>query len=262
MNHKLILSLFPGADVLGRGFDRAGFCVVRGPDTLFSQDIRSFFPPPNVFAGIIGGPPCQDFSRARRRPPTGYGLTMLAEFRRLVTQTQPLWFLMENVPGVPDFQVEGYTTQRFNIAASDFGLEQKRNRSFQFGSRDGKELRVPRGTQSQRTKPAALASDGDHGRRRTFAEVCRLQGLPSSFALPGLTRAARFRLVGNACAEPVAYAIAIAISGRDTAPPAKLCPCHCGREVTGKQKAATAACRKRLERSRRSVRAQSHALTN
>jgi hypothetical protein len=28
-NRKLVLSLFPGADLLGRGFESEGFCVVR-----------------------------------------------------------------------------------------------------------------------------------------------------------------------------------------------------------------------------------------
>src|SRR2546427_10071710 len=70
---SLVLSLFPGADLLGRGFEQAGYCVVRGPDTLLGQDIRSFHLVEHAFEGIIGGPPCQDFSRARRRPPSGYG---------------------------------------------------------------------------------------------------------------------------------------------------------------------------------------------
>lgn len=104
--------------MLGRGFELAGYCVVRGPDTLLGQDIRSFKPPPGHFCGVIGGPPCQDFSRARRRPPTGYGLAMLAEFRRVITAAQPEWWLLENVPTVPDQRIEGYFVQRFNVFAA------------------------------------------------------------------------------------------------------------------------------------------------
>ncbi len=250
----LVLSLFPGAGLLDRGFERAGFCVVRGPDTLLGQDVRTFTVPAGLITGVIGGPPCQDFSRARRHPPTGYGLQMLAEFRRLITEAQPAWWLMENVPGVPDMLVDRYVTQRFNILASEFRLAQRRNRSFQFGSSDGLKLIIPRVTQSHRTKPAPLASDGDRGRRRSFAEVCELQGLPRTFTLPGLSRRAMFRAVGNGVPVPVAEAIARAITLRGRVPGVP-CPCDCGRVLTGRQLSATPACRKRLERSRRG---QSH----
>jgi hypothetical protein len=32
----LVLSLFPGIDLFGRGFEAAGFCVVRGPDLILA----------------------------------------------------------------------------------------------------------------------------------------------------------------------------------------------------------------------------------
>ena len=51
----LILSLFPGIDLLGRGFEAESFAVVRGPDLLWGGDIRSFHVPPGRFDGIIGG---------------------------------------------------------------------------------------------------------------------------------------------------------------------------------------------------------------
>ena len=64
---RLILSLFPGAGLLDRGFEQAGFCVVRGPDTLLGQRIEDFHVPEGHFVGVIGGPPCQDFSLERER---------------------------------------------------------------------------------------------------------------------------------------------------------------------------------------------------
>lgn len=104
MQTHLVLSLFPGIGLLDRAFEEAGFCVVRGPELLWGGDVRRFFPPRGVFAGVIGGPPCQDFSRARRSadPPTGNGVAMLAEFARCVAAAEPDWFLLENVVGVPD----------------------------------------------------------------------------------------------------------------------------------------------------------------
>lgn len=246
----IILSLYPGAGLMDTGFSQAGFSVVRGPDLLLGQDIRSFHIPPGIFTGIIGGPPCQDFSRARRRPPTGYGLEMLDHFRRLVTEGKPLWWLAENVPAVPDIHIPPYTVQRFNLFASEFGLKQKRNRAIQFGSLDGVPLTIPRVAPSHTTlKPAALAHDG----RSNFAELCRLQGLPPGYDLPGLSRTAKIRAVGNGVPVPVAEAIARAIIQRHALQDARVCICGCGRTLTGKsqQQAATPACRKRLERSRK-----------
>lgn len=256
---RLILSLFPGAGLLDRGFEQAGFVVVRGPDTLFGQDIRDFhFPSSAAVAGVVGGPPCQDFSGLRRRAPSGYGQAMLAEFRRVVTEAQPDWWLMENVPRVPDMHIAGYVTQRFNVFASEFGLAQKRNRSFQFGS-DGRKLVLVRGIESQKLKPAVVAKD-EVKRRRNFADLCELQGLPRNFNLPGRSLSAKVQLVGNGVPVPVAYAIACAIRDRSSSVTVTLCECDCGRPVTGKQRLATAACRKRMERRRRSMshRAASH----
>lgn len=251
---KLILSLFPGADLLGRGFELAGYCVVRGPDTLLGQSVEDFHAPfgsnGTGFEGIIGGPPCQDFSRARRRPPTGHGRAMLREFARVVTEFGPDWWVMENVPGVPSLQIHGFTVQRFNVFAAECGLAQSRNRAFQFGSRDGQKL-VLRRTMSQFKKlaPTVLANDG----RRNFAALCELQGLPRAFDMSGLSRTAKYRAVGNGVPVPMARLVAEAIRDRGVTD-ARLCACDCGRPVMGKQVTATAACRKRIERSRRQPR--------
>lgn len=247
----LILSLFPGAGLLDHGFGEAGYCVVRGPDTLLGQRIEDFHFVPGYVTGIIGGPPCQDFSRARRRPPSGYGARMLAEYSRVVIEAQPAWWLMENVPQVPDVHIAGYVTQRFNVFAWEFGCRQSRNRSFQFGSRDGIPLVLGRRSQSHfgRLASAVMARDG----RRNFADLCELQGLPRSFDLPGLSRSAKYRAVGNGVPIPVARGVAEAIRDRQVTHSFRLCACGCGRLLTGppRQQSATAACRKRLERSRR-----------
>ena len=158
----LILSLFPGIDLLGRGFEEKGFSVVRGPDLIYGGDIRSFHVPTGRFDGVIGGPPCQDFSKARRTSPTGYGLEMLTEFRRIVMEASPQWWLMENVPQVPDCKIPGYNHYRIDLNAKDCGMRQNRHRHFQFGDKSGK---VPNVTRWQ--SPAidlshcCLASEGN-----------------------------------------------------------------------------------------------------
>lgn len=247
----LVLSLFPGIDLFGRGFELEGYCVVRGPDLIFGGDIRQFHPPPGRFDGIIGGPPCQDFSSLRRSAPTGNGLAMLFEFVRCVEAAQPSWWLMENVPGVPDIRPQGYRVQRFDLRANECGMTQQRLRHFQFGSNCDEVLLLNRDERQIVTQPAALASAGTHKERRGWAEFCESQGLPTDFDLPSFTLAAKYQAVGNGVPIPMARFVAWAI--RDARYPAQLitlCVCGCGRSVQGKQTHALAACRKRMQRRR------------
>ncbi len=240
-------------DLLGRGFEAEGFCVVRGPDILWGGDIREFNPPAGVFAGIIGGPPCQDFSSARRSEPTGYGVEMLAEYVRVVMAAAPEWFLMENVPGCPAVDVPGFTVQRFFLNAAECGGTQHRNRRFQFGSRDATSL-IPgrRGTPAV-TEAACMAIEGTQRERRTWEKFCELQGLPAGFDLPGWSLAAKYRAVGNGVPVYMAAVISRAVKERHLSRNVTLCRCGCGRAVTGRQLSATPACRKRLERARRAA---------
>lgn len=246
----LVLSLFPGVDLLGRGFEAEGFCVVRGPDPLWGGDIRDFTPPAGRFDGVIGGSPCQDFSRLRRAPPTGYGLAMLAEFVRCVEAATPDWFLLENVPGVPDVAPAGYLVQRFDLRANECGLPQQRLRHFQFGSRSGRVLVLDRPERGAVTEPAAVATEGASTERRSWADFCEVQGLPRSFALPALTLTERYKAVGNGVPVPMAAFVARAIRHQVPTGAVRLCACGCGRRVTGKAASAEPACRKRLQRRR------------
>lgn len=100
VKQQIVLSLFPGADLLGRAFESAGFCVVRGPDVLWGGDVRSFHVPTGKFDGIIGGPPCQLFSSAALTGTRAENL--IPEFLRLVEEAKPQWAVMENVKGVVD----------------------------------------------------------------------------------------------------------------------------------------------------------------
>ncbi|MFK5979689.1 MAG: DNA cytosine methyltransferase [Rhizobiaceae bacterium] len=107
MNGELILSIFPGIDLLGRAFEQEGFCVVRGPDIITGGNILDFHPPSGKFNGVIGGPPCQDFSKLNRAP-TDYGHGMLEEFGRVAIEADCDWFLFENVVCAPNIEIKGY----------------------------------------------------------------------------------------------------------------------------------------------------------
>lgn len=142
----LVLSIFPGLDMLGMGFEKEGFCVVRGPDVLWGGDVRDFYPPRGVFDGVIGGDPCQSHSalanlvRAKGLEPSFPDMT--AEFERIVNETRPRWFLRENVPAAPDIAPEGfYGVCSFLLDncwlddGTGMGQEQMRRRRFWFGLR-------------------------------------------------------------------------------------------------------------------------------
>ncbi|MCQ8118502.1 DNA cytosine methyltransferase [Methylomonas rosea] len=250
MSH-LTLSLFPGIDLLGRGFEAEGFPVVRGPDPLFGGDIRSFHVPAGRFDGVIGGPPCPDFSKARRgSPPTGYGLEMIGEYIRLVEEAKPLWWLMENVPGVPDVKIPGYSHQRLDINSRELGSKQNRHRHFQYGHSQGHVISIPRLPKSMEWEPCCIASEGRRTNKRDWNQFCRLQGLSDGIDLDNLTLSARYRAVGNGVPIYMAQALARAIL--DAKPPSevRICGCGCGREIGGRAQYAVPACRKRMQRRR------------
>lgn len=150
MSQPLVLSLFPGIGLLDMAFEQEGFCVVRGPDVLWGGDIRTFHPPTDVFAGVIGGPPCQMFSRlAIMVRHNGYEPkfgNLIPEFERCVVEAQPGWFLMENVPAAPEPIVARYVVKHQVVNNRWFtdleltGAEQNRTRRISFGTPDGRGL--------------------------------------------------------------------------------------------------------------------------
>lgn len=249
---RLVLSIFPGIDLLGTAFELEGFHVLRGPDPLWGGDVRAFFPPRGVFEGIIGGPPCQDFSSARRSRPTGAGMAMLQEFIRVVEEAEPQWFLMENTPRVPDVTARGYLMQRFFLDARECGSVQRRHRRFQWGSAE-REVVIfgPPAPKVRDAAPCCMATEGTKKDRRSWEDFCEMQGLPRSFDLPGLGVQAAYRAVGNGVPIPMGRSIARSILNRVASDLVRICVCGCGRLTSSTAAHASASCRKRMERSRR-----------
>jgi len=265
MNDRLIISIFPGIDMLGRAFEEQKFCVVRGPDLLWGGDVRKFHPPSEVFWSVIGGPPCQEFSGLLRTEPTGYGLEMLKEFCRVVCEARPEWVLMENVARVPNVTDLGHTysaelshhyvIQRLDINEGWYG-ESTRLRHIQFGSLSGRQLNIPRRLVTA-TEGAALAND-----HRSFDEVKRLQGLPPDFDLPPFKATEKIKAVGNGVPLNMGRVLAQAVLEAYSRPVVlqcdltgmvtlvNVCACGCGRRVTGKAHYYDYSCRKRAQRKR------------
>ena len=200
----LVLSLFPGIGLLDRAFELEGFCVVRGPDLIWGGDVRSFHPPTGVFDGVIGGPPCQAFSRANGAGRAGkqrLAENLIPEFVRVVKEAEPWWWLMENVPDAPLPTGTGYITGERIVNNRWFGAEQNRERRFTFGGHKSQWLSVGRWVTALEAQfvifenidhsncftanntswdRAKKRSRSDHSRAE-LARGLRLQGLPEDY---------------------------------------------------------------------------------
>lgn len=252
---QFILSLFPGMDVLGRAFAAAGHTVVRGPDLVTGDRIEDFHGLPHHIDGIIAGPPCQDFSTLRRSPRSGNGARMLHELLRVAAECDPMWILVENVPGIPNLRHHAQPFQRVDLTDRECGGIQLRRRHWQWWHRNGIQIAPARKlTHSPRTVTPALTASPGQSQPRNYAERCRRMGLPCPIEPAGWSHAAKCRAIGNAVTWPmatiVAAAVSQAIAGVVTP---RLCICGCGRPAPYFGAQATAACRKRMERRRHSI---------
>ena len=272
---QLILSLCSGIGLLDKAFKQAGFCVVSAGDIILGNhyDIRDFTGIKGRFDGIIGGTPCPDFSSLKRDRPVleeSYGFEMLMEFKRVVLECDPMWWLLENVSGVPNIEIDGYSHQRIDINQSWYE-NVTRLRHIQFGHKDNKYLQIERCvtdrskktvtdpsqinlsfvTDRSQKQSCALANDS-----RTFKELCKLQGLDNDFDLPSFNVKGKKRAVGNGVPLCIGRALAKAVTDLQqnvTHLDTKYCLCGCGRIVTHRGQYYDFSCRKRFQRKNEKV---------
>ena len=192
MNKKKrkVISLFSGAGGMDIGFEEAGFditvavesdssccntlrtnrpnlpviekdiCMVTSSEILDTAKLK-----PLEAALVIGGPPCQSFSLAGKRMGLNDKRGMLVlEFARIVRDTLPCAFVMENVKGMANWEkgkaIEAIKDEflqpiyfdgcnyQYEITygvlnASGFGVPQHRERLFLVGNRLGKRFNFP-----------------------------------------------------------------------------------------------------------------------
>lgn len=244
MSGELVLSLFPGIGLLDHAFEVEGFCVVRGPDVLWGGDVRLFSPPPGVFEGVIGGPPCNAHSALVHIVRARYGESAVAddlipEYVRVVAEAAPGWFIMENVRHAPLPAVLGYgvTSMLFNTRWGPEAPAQHRERRFSFGMRGGRQTLQPEvcAFENPTFEYAVVAQRGGAGdglkidrgntirpvrtlerkraaSQRTFERCCELQGLSPDFLKDApFTASGKHEVVGNGVPIPMGRAIARAV---------------------------------------------------
>lgn len=171
-----VLSFFSGGGFLDIGFEKAGFDIVFSNeiDPDFAQfykegmsswsrrkrkitivdDIQNISPGTikgnlNELFGFIGGPPCQDFSiRGSKNGFDGLKGTCTFHFYEKIMDLLPMFFLMENVPGlvllektkdafndIINLYRDEYLISIRKLNALEFGVPQNRERLFVFGIR-------------------------------------------------------------------------------------------------------------------------------
>lgn len=165
------LDLFSGCGGLSEGLREAGFSVVAAfdndansietyrlnhPDTIvFEGDIRNVdtseikkILKKNPLHLLAGCPPCQGFSSMRRlnkkRSKRDDRNNLVLEFLRFAKELKPLTVMMENVPGLINYnlfkvvfkelQILGYNPKVKPISIQEYGVPQRRKRLVMVGS--------------------------------------------------------------------------------------------------------------------------------
>lgn len=201
------ISLFSGAGGMDCGFSRAGFDVKLAVeiDSACCDTLRLNCPETRVLeesvvnlsgaelldkAGIaegeldllFGGPPCQSFSLAGKRGGTDDDRGKLVfEFVRLVRETVPKAFVMENVKGMVNWdkgsavrsvidditkpiETSGgenveYRVKMKVLNAADYGVPQNRERFILVGNRVGRDFDFPDATHGNEERPFSTVGD-------------------------------------------------------------------------------------------------------
>lgn len=171
------IDLFAGAGGLSLGLTQAGFnklvdveilehagktLKTNFPDSLhYSGDIEDFIVKDYINNKpvhlVVGGPPCQGFSVAGKRNPKDMRNFLFKEFHRVVEETNPYFFILENVPGIitldkgqfyhdiiKGFEDLGYSVSVRILEAADYGVPQLRTRAIFIGNRLGLDNPYPK----------------------------------------------------------------------------------------------------------------------
>lgn len=227
--NQVVLSLFPGADLLGRAFEEQGFTVVKGPDKIWNGDIREFKGVSGCFHGIIGGPPCTAHSQAiQSRGGSGASLdgNLIPEFTRVVKECKPKWWVMENVPEAPEPELDDLLYKEV-LEALHYGSRSRRKRRFcsnlalepkALPEEDwdpdpwpvitATEYKVSPGSNERVMRQRAGRKVG---RKLTLKEMKDAMGVPSDWDFPCLLQKYQYIVLGNGVPLPLGRAVAKAV---------------------------------------------------
>lgn len=159
---------------------------------------------------VVGGPPCTPFSKSgfwleQKRESRDPNASLLDEYVRVVRETRPEAFVLENVQGLTykthKAQFErllkglgelGYNPQWKVLLAADYGVPQLRRRVFVVGRRDGKKFEFPEPTHS---------GWSERDRRIDTAKIPHVTAAQAFADLPRLVRASPEEIVDGQYGE-------------------------------------------------------------
>ena len=161
MARVTFLDLFSGAGLFSQGFVAAGFrCAGAVELDAFAVESYRRNVGPEIVRGsvqdhapsgqadvVIAGPPCQGFSTLGRRDPTDERNALCLEVARWAGLAEAKVVVVENVPPflasprweamAASLRQAGMTIETWELDAADFGVPQRRRRSFTVASRVG-----------------------------------------------------------------------------------------------------------------------------
>lgn len=200
-----------------RGFNFPGSDLVIADVRELSGDLLREMAGAGTFAGVIGGPPCQGFSTIGKRESTDPRRELVYQFFRLVAESLPLFFVMENVTGLAldgsrhllDESLE-LVSGRYSICgpmvldASDYGAPTRRRRLFVVGTlKDHVDPFHPEDLAAAQLPPVNVAAAiADLGKARYIGDddgfdVWRLDGRAKVSAYASQMRAPNAQFTGN-----------------------------------------------------------------
>ncbi len=177
-----VVDIFCGAGGMSTGFKKAGFRILLGIDInptylstfaanhlntkVVCADIRNVnrsvlkkFLKRGKIHVVIGGPPCQGFSIARKRNSSDPRNDLPQDFLRIVDEIRPEFFVCENVVGILSAKSSdgalikdkfinsakkiGYHTEYQILNAADFGVPQARKRVIFIGTYLKQKIKFP-----------------------------------------------------------------------------------------------------------------------
>jgi len=140
-----VIDLFSGVGGLSLGAARAGFRIAASAelDPIASRSHADNFPATvhieqdvatltgesllraadlskSNLAGLIGGPPCQGFSLIGKRDETDPRNDLFGHFFRLVRESNPLFYIAENVPGILSEKTRNFVQEAIGVLPTKY----------------------------------------------------------------------------------------------------------------------------------------------
>jgi DNA (cytosine-5)-methyltransferase 1 len=185
------------------------------PDIPIYPDVRTFHGRKDTADVVVGGPPCQKTSTIAAIHGNRTGASLWPEMRRIISETEPAWIVVEQPPGntpwetqvQTDLEGTGYHPSRLVLTAASLGAPHQRRRVFILAHTNHQRLQIAR--QSLPSQIDRIARGTTHRNPWTDPPPRSLRvadGIPTR-----LDRRPRIRAIGDSNPPIMMTAIGMAI---------------------------------------------------